>query len=179
MHKPEIRKYLGLLWLAIAILVAAGIVLSIERSSELDLRSGRTRTRCTIAGWSVWESVADTGFSALAREYAEPAAPAMWRRVDSWSALEPVSPYYRFHTVPDALDEFTFACRAGSVKAADRARLVNEVLRCLADEDLEGINRATAVTPVDQKGDRGEDKGAERRIKVSEKRRSKPARSSG
>lgn len=141
--------------LTLTVIVAGG---SIERRVELDKRSGRMRYRWLMLGCGLSESQIDTRFSRMAAPFVDASSPTDWKTVETWSALQPRSPYYWFHTVPYTLEEFAYACEMGWVDEQERARIVPEILICLENEDMGALN-----TVVSEAARRGQAEGERKR----------------
>lgn len=133
-----VRVWCRLACLAI-ILGALVAAMSMEWREEVDVRSGRMRSRWLIAGCTLSESITDTDFSRMATEFVDPRLLPDWRTVHSFSLLQPRSPFYTFHSVPYALQEFVFVCRLGWLNEEDQARIVPEILASLEDEDIDNL----------------------------------------
>ncbi len=144
MSKDQSRRVSCAL-LALVVLVGAIVAaLFMEWRVDLDVHSGRIRSRLLIGGCVLSESIDDTDFSRMARGSVDPQMPPHWRIVQYTSPLQPRSPYCRFHTVPEALREFVLACRMEWISDEDRDQLLPEIFECLENEELYTLDEILA-----------------------------------
>lgn len=109
----------------------------------LDCRSGRTMRELHVLGLRVSRRVEDSAFSrVVAGDVTVKMAAPEWKLYFSRSPFwQPVSPHYRFHSVPRDLDRLVIWLRMHHRNEEEvRARCL-EALKFLNAQDLEGLKR--------------------------------------
>ena len=106
----------------------------------VDCQSGRTMREIHVLGFRVYQQTQSSAFSCVVAENIDVNMAAEWKpyfsRSPSW---QPVSPHYRFHSVPHDLDELVVWLRMQQRNEDDvRARCL-EALKFLNAHDVEGL----------------------------------------
>ena len=107
----------------------------------VDCRSGRTMREIHVVGLRVYQQTQDCEFSRIVAADVDVNMAAQWKPYFSQSPFwQPISPHYRFHSVPHDLDELVAWLRMQHRNEEEyvRARCL-EALRFLNDQDVEGL----------------------------------------
>ncbi len=125
------------------LLLLVSVPLYVGDTRYVDCRSGRIMREVHIAGLRVRQQIQETEFSRIVAGNGEVnMAAAEWKPYFSRSRFwQPVSPHYRFHSVPHDLDELVAWLRMQERTEEEvRARCL-EALRFLNAQDVGGLKR--------------------------------------
>jgi hypothetical protein len=127
--------------IACAPLFLAGGGLGYSEIVEIDLGSGRVRR--SVCAWSLpLHGVSrQTEFQRLIREVGVDRGAEDWRVTRSRTLFNSVSPHYRYHGVPSALETASRIIRESSLSHEDRRRSAIALLRSLQRDPPNDIVR--------------------------------------
>lgn len=124
---------------AVASVVCAGgallCLVSVVHTVEMSIRSGELRHRRWVGPVLLWEQVEPTAFSTLlARGPIQPET-ASWHMTCRWSLLHPVSPHYRYHSVPDHFELAVKVLQASAMEADELRSVILDAASALEKDN--------------------------------------------
>lgn len=124
------------------VLLLVSAPLYVRDTRYVDCRSGRTMREIHVVGLRVRQQTQDSAFSCIVAENVDANMAAEWKPYFSRSPFwQPVSPHYRFHSVPHDLDELVAWLRMQQRNEEDVLARCLEALKFLNAHDVEGLKR--------------------------------------
>lgn len=129
-------------FLLYGIIVAAGAVMlmplllwiSMGETHYIDIESGRHRIDTEIAGIPIASEIIETEFSQLVSAEERDVLP-QWRPFRSQSGSNPISPHFRFHSVPHKLEKMVDTLRSNGEDETTIRERCQEALMLLRSDD--------------------------------------------
>lgn len=131
------RRGLPLLTVALVLLAAIAALALLQRHVDIDVNSGRLRTRIKVGPIVVSETIQPTAFSKL-MDNGDQRNDPLWRNVDANGIA---TTHGRYGFAASELKRFVIVCDNSGIGPDEQRALGQELLRLLRDEDFGAVQR--------------------------------------